>query len=171
MRRSSRRAGIAWIAALLLLSGGLVGCSGSESSTSDDADQLFDEVSESQLDRYTPSDVSYDTVYAPGDVDAAPSLKGGMRNLQGSVDYPKSALRNGITGQVWIGFIVATNGEPTHVRVVDSAHPTLDQEALLTVTRANFTPGKMGGTPVPVKGVVPLTFKLRSYPASSPPND
>jgi len=171
MRYPPQRTCIIWIAALFLMGGGLVGCSGSESATSDNSDQLFDEMSTSRLDQYNPSGVSYDTVYAPGDVDRPPDLKGGIRKLQGSIEYPRSALRKGITGKVWIGFIVAPNGEPRHVRVIDSAHPILDQEALSTVTGATFTPGAMREIPVPVKGVAPLTFKLQSQASNAPPND
>jgi TonB family protein len=157
---SQRIAGALWIAILTLVGGGLVGCSGS-SSTSGGSPRLFDDLTRSRLQRYTPSDVSYETVYTPWDVDTAPTVDGGVRGLLRKLDYPESAREKRIRGKVWVGFIISPDGEPTHVEVVDSVHPTLDREALLTMKRANFTPGKMAGTPVPVKGVVPFTFRLR----------
>ena len=156
----------------LLLSGGLVGCGGSESATSGDSDQLFDEMQPSRLDQYTPSGVPYDTIYAPPDVDAHLTLDGGVETLYRRVNYPDEAKRRGLSGKVWVGFIVAPDGDPTHVQVVKPAHPILDKAARRAVTDVRFSPGTVAGSPVPVKGVVPLTFKLRSFPASSaPPND
>ena len=168
MRRSSRRAGVAWIVVLLLMSGGLMGCSGSGSSTSGDSDSsgVIDDVPRSRLAQYSPSDVSYDTTYAPQDVDVPPSLKGGLMALARSVKYPDAAKQQGLTGKVWVGLIVAPDGRPTYVQVVEPVHPILDKEAHRAVTNVRFSPGTVAGSPVPVEIVLPITFSIPTLQVS-----
>lgn len=151
-----------WIAILTLISGVLGGCSGSSSTSGGSPPtQVFNDISQSRLERYAPSDVSYDTVYAPWDVDTLPSFKGGQMEFLRRLDHPEFAMRKGISGKVWVGFIVSPSGDPTHVQIVESVHPTLDREVRLTTKQTNFTPGKVERSPVPVKVVLPVTFRLK----------
>jgi protein TonB len=113
-------------------------------------------------ERYDPSEIPYDTLYASEDVDTPPTLKGGMERLVEEMEYPKQAVREGVGGKVWIGFIVQPDGSVSHVQVVKHNHPVLEREARRVIRQARFDPGFKSETKVPVKMVIPLTFKTKT---------
>lgn len=117
---------------------------------------------ESQLREYSPSDVRHDTLYTPRTVDTVPEPIGGMRDLLKKVEYPERAKRKGISGEVLIGLIVRPGGGTSHVQVVESVDPLLDREAKRVVKQARFEPGLKSGTAVPVKMLLPISFKART---------
>ena len=51
-----------------------------------------------------------------------------------NIDYPQEALRNNISGKVVVRFIITADGNVSDVRVVKSAHPLLDAEAVRVVS-------------------------------------
>ncbi|WP_028222315.1 energy transducer TonB [Paraburkholderia oxyphila] len=75
--------------------------------------------------------------------------------IRASMQYPKEALKNNITGEVKIEFVVNTEGQITDLRVAESADPILDRAALNTVKQFNcVTQGEA------VRVQVPFSFNL-----------
>lgn len=82
--------------------------------------------------------------------------------------YPKEARDKYITGRVTLEFVITKEGKVTDVKVLRSAHPLLDAEAVRVVSKSpDWTPGKVKGEPVNVKYVFPLIFDLRGFPKAA----
>lgn len=75
--------------------------------------------------------------------------------MRASMQYPKEAQENNITGDVTIEFVVDADGNITNVRVAQSADPVLDRAAYNTVKRFRCV---AQGQPVRVQ--VPFSFNL-----------
>lgn len=78
---------------------------------------------------------------------AAEWLSGGLQNS----DYPRAALRNGLTGRVSVRFTVLTNGRIANCRVVaSSGSPMLDATTCRLLTeRLRFRPARnSAGVPI-----------------------
>jgi protein TonB len=76
--------------------------------------------------------------------------------------YPKSALKNHITGHVLLRFVVTPTGGITHIEVKESAHPDLDAAAVAALRKLKrFTPGQEDGKSVAVHFEVPLNFTIK----------
>ncbi|MFM0662953.1 energy transducer TonB [Paraburkholderia sediminicola] len=75
--------------------------------------------------------------------------------IRSSIRYPREAQRDGITGDVVIGFTVGTNGSIRNVTVVRSADPVLDRAAADAVEK--FRCVAQGAD---VNVVVPFSFHL-----------
>ena len=63
-----------------------------------------------------------------------PSYPGGeearLKWLRENLEYPQQAVADEIQGLVQVGFVVEKDGSITNVKVVQSAHSTLDREAV-----------------------------------------
>lgn len=88
-----------------------------------------------------------------------------------NVEYPAIAKENGITGVVYVGFVVDVDGSVKNVHIKRGADPFLDREsARIIASISGYEPGYNGGKPVPVEIVVPIRFQLAgrySQPESS----
>ena len=98
-------------------------------------------------------------------VEDMPNYPGGDAALLGyinkSVEYPPIAKENGITGVVYVSYIVDKTGNVTDVKVVRGADPFLDKEAVIVVkTIKGYKPGKQRGKPVPVQFTIPIRYVL-----------
>lgn len=125
-----------------------VGCSGSQEAV---------ENAESQYPTVL-SPESFDTVYSVDAVDERPEPEGGMSALLDRVNYPEAARQAGVTGRVMVAFIIAPDGRATNIRVAESVHPLLDDEARRAVKESAFTSGLLDGEVVPVQVELPVTF-------------
>ncbi len=78
------------------------------------------------------------------------------------VVYPDDAKKAGIQGKVFITFVVGKDGNVIDAKIVRSASPSLDKEALrVTGTMPKWTPGKQKGVNVAVQYTIPITFALK----------
>lgn len=136
------------------------GCAGTDRGTSQGLDFQPERFRPAE---YTPDAVEYDTVYTPNSVDTPPTFEGGLMRLVRRMNYPDQAKRTGITGEVWVGFVVAPDGTPRHVQVINPVHPLLDKEAHRLISTSECSPGLLNESPVPVKAAVPITFKLKEH--------
>ena len=70
-------------------------------------------------------------------VQVKPSFPGGeearLKWLKENLEYPQQAVADEIQGLVQVGFVVEKDGSITDVKVVQSAHSTLDREAIRLV--------------------------------------
>jgi protein TonB len=81
--------------------------------------------------------------------------------LAENTKYPSIAKENGISGKVYIEFIVAKNGQITNVKLKRGVDPYLDKEAKRVVTSMpKWKPGKQRGKAVPVHYMIPINFTL-----------
>ncbi len=75
--------------------------------------------------------------------------------------YPKIAKEMGITGKVYVGFIIGKDGIVTDVKVLRKVDPYLDKEAVRVIrSMPKWKPGKQRGKAVKVSFQVPIKFKL-----------
>lgn len=74
--------------------------------------------------------------------------------------YTAAALRDGIEGSVFLECLVSTDGAVGDVRVVRSLDRRLDEQATSALKQWRFKPGTKGGTAVPVRVEVEMTFSL-----------
>jgi TonB family protein len=75
--------------------------------------------------------------------------------------YPAAAMRRKVSGAVGLDAVIAPDGTVARARVVRSLDPDLDAEALSTVKRWLFEPGRKDGLQVPVLVRLEVTFKLK----------
>lgn len=95
-------------------------------------------------------------------VENMPELIGGMKKLQGCVNYPEMARKAGIEGQVVVQFVVNKKGNVEDPRVIRGIGGGADKEALRCVKQAEFKPGRQRGKPVRVQYSLPVIFRLQN---------
>lgn len=85
-----------------------------------------------------------------------------MKFIADEIKYPISAAESGITGRVYVIFVVSTTGKVTDIKVLRGVHPALDKEAVRVISELpDFSPGMQRGKPVKVQYSVPINFVLR----------
>ncbi|MRT91605.1 energy transducer TonB [Ancylomarina sp. 16SWW S1-10-2] len=99
-------------------------------------------------------------------VEDMPEFPGGDIELQkwinSSVKYPVIAQENGITGRVYVGFVVNKVGQVENVKIMRGVDPSLDKEALRVINKMpKWKPGKQRGKAVKVSYTVPINFQLQ----------
>jgi TonB family protein len=95
-----------------------------------------------------------------------PEFPGGQKAMalfiQANVVYPEKAAEMGITGMVYVQFVVAADGSIELLKVSKSVHPLLDNEAMRVVKlMPTWSPGKLHNRPVRVRFTLPIKFGLR----------
>ena len=75
--------------------------------------------------------------------------------------YPADLKSRGVGGLVELQFVVDEKGkvEAASVEVVESTQTALAEAAKKVVARFDFSPGKMNGTGVRTKVVLPIVYK------------
>ena len=105
------------------------------------------------------------SIYQMQGLDSEPVYPGGLNALMvflsENLNYPSSAMDNGIQGRVVVKFVVTKEGRVTNVEVVESVDPSLDAEALRVISLLKgFNPGVYDGKKVDVWYTLPVSFKL-----------
>ncbi len=95
-----------------------------------------------------------------------PSYDGGeeafFKFLSKNIKYPRKARRSGISGTVYIGFIVDKEGMVKDVFVKKALDPLLDKEAMRVISLLKkWNPGFKDGVPTAVSYTLPIKFKLQ----------
>ncbi|WP_138990485.1 energy transducer TonB [Larkinella sp. C7] len=98
-------------------------------------------------------------------VEQDPQFPGGMRKmaefLEKNLRYPPAASRAGISGKVYLQFVVNTDGSIVDVSVVKGIGFGCDEEALRVAKKMPpWQPGKQSGRPVRVRFTLPVVFAL-----------
>ncbi len=99
-------------------------------------------------------------------VEDMPEFPGGDLELQKwiarAVKYPVIAQENGITGRVYVGFVVNKVGAIENVKIMRGVDPSLDKEAVRVINKMpKWKPGKQRGKAVKVSYTVPINFQLQ----------
>ena len=98
-------------------------------------------------------------------VEALPEFPGGMSAfvqwLTKNLKYPVTAQRARKQGTVLVAFIINKDGSTTAHKIVKSAAPELDREALRVVRMMpKWKPGEDRGKPCRTYFCIPIVFKL-----------
>jgi TonB family protein len=99
------------------------------------------------------------------EADVMPEFPGGMNELMQymmqSIKYPKELQESGVSGKVFVQFVVNTEGKIGQVEVVKGVHEKLDAEAIRVISEMpDWTPGKKDGKEVNVELVLPISYTL-----------
>ncbi|MGM0550150.1 MAG: energy transducer TonB [Bacteroidota bacterium] len=82
--------------------------------------------------------------------------------IQQNLEYPQVAAENGISGRVFVSFVVDENGNIINIQVARGVDPSLDREAIRVVKNSpKWEPGKQRGRPVRVSFTFPIVFQLQ----------
>ena len=98
-------------------------------------------------------------------VEVMPKYPGGRdamyKFLGENIKYPQKAREEGISGTVYVQFVVEKDGRTTGFKILRSAEESLDNEALRVLkTMPKWEPGTQKGKPVRVQYNLPIKFKL-----------
>lgn len=94
-----------------------------------------------------------------------PEFPGGLKALSAFVGnelrYPRSAASAGVSGRVYVSFVVNTDGTLTEVQILKGLGFGCDEEAVRVVQKMpHWRPGKQSGRAVRVKYTLPIWFTL-----------
>ena len=88
-------------------------------------------------------------------------IKAFLAYLSKNIEYPAAATRLGVTGKVFVQFVVEKDGSLTDIKVIKGIGAGCDEEAVRVLSNApNWNPGKQRGVPVRVSKMVPINFQL-----------
>ena len=116
-------------------------------------------ITEEESEENTATDDIYQVV------EEQPLFPGGMDKmaefLQANIKYPALCKKEGIQGRVIVQFVVNKDGSICDAKVVKSAHPQLDAEAIRVISSMpRWIPGKQKGKNVRVRYTLPVYFRL-----------
>jgi len=83
-----------------------------------------------------------------------------VATFQARPQYPFDMRRQGIGGEVVVGFIVDTEGRPVELYVVSSTRKEFEPAAVQAVSKWKFKPGMVNDRPVYTRMQVPIFFAL-----------
>jgi periplasmic protein TonB len=104
-----------------------------------------------------PTAIRTSNIYSIAGLDKAPSAR-----LQAAPEYPFSAKREGLNGEVTVEFLVDETGRVSQPFIVRSSNPVFDEPSLRAVLKWRFEPGRRDGTVVRFRMAVPLVFRLNN---------
>ena len=79
-----------------------------------------------------------------------------------NIRYPREALREGVSGRVYVQFTINKKGELTDATIIRSDNSLFDDEVLRVVMQSpKWTPGKQRGRPVDVSLIMPVDFVMK----------
>jgi protein TonB len=98
-------------------------------------------------------------------VESMPEFPGGTnafyKYISEEIKYPNLAKMNGVTGKVFVQFIIDKDGSITDVVAIKGIGFGCDKEAVRVLENApKWIPGKQRGREVRVRMVLPITFSL-----------
>lgn len=99
-------------------------------------------------------------------VEQMPEFPGGdaarVRFLQENIVFPQMAKESGITGTVYITFVVGKDGKLSNFRILRGIGGGCDEEAIRVLKKMpDWIPGRQGGKTVPVQFNLPIKFILQ----------
>lgn len=107
---------------------------------------------------------TYKEVFEYDFVEVKPSFPGGNEALLDYINknrrYPAEAYEHGIEGRVTCSFVVNSNGNISHIKVIRGCHKSLNEEAMRLLSEMpSWLPGKHLSQSVPVRVVHCIPFR------------
>lgn len=98
-------------------------------------------------------------------VEKQPSFPGGEKALQQYIKqhrvYPDIARKAGVSGRVFVSFVINTDGSIQNVELLKGIGMGCDEQAIhLVQTMPNWIPGSQSGKAIRVKYNLPVAFGL-----------
>lgn len=87
-------------------------------------------------------------------------LMDGLQDLNESKDYPRSAMRNQIQGEVLLEVYVDTLKKIREIKVIESPSSLLTKSAIEAIVKADFKYATKNGNPVNSFIRIPLEYKF-----------
>lgn len=99
-------------------------------------------------------------------VEEMPAFPGGEEKLLqfmgNNIKYPSIAKENGITGRVYVTFVVGKDGKVRDAKIARGIGGGCDEEALRVVrSMPDWKPGRQNGRDVQVQFTLPVNFNLK----------
>lgn len=99
-------------------------------------------------------------------VEEMPSFPGGeaamYKYIGKNIEYPRMAKESGISGRVFVTFVVEKDGAVTDVQILRGIGGGCDEEAVRVIkSMPNWKPGKQRGKAVRVQYRMPIKFTLQ----------
>jgi protein TonB len=106
-----------------------------------------------------------ETIHSPGTLEVMPEPVGGAaawaKFLQKNLRFPGVAQDQGVSGKVFLSFVIEKDGHLSNILVEKGAGYGFDEEALRVLKLAKaWKPGIQNGQPVRVKYTIPINFQL-----------
>lgn len=94
-----------------------------------------------------------------------PEFPGGIDSLYvylcHNLSYPAEAHEQGLTGKVYVSFVVERDGSVADVKILKDIGGGCGEAVVEAVKNMpRWTPGRLGGKPVPVTFTLPVYFNL-----------
>jgi TonB family protein len=98
-------------------------------------------------------------------VENMPEFPGGQKALYEflvkNLKYPAKAKKKGISGKVYVNFVIGKDGQVRDIKVIRGVHKLLDKEAIRVMkAMPKWKPGTQRGKNVNVSYNLPINFKL-----------
>ena len=98
-------------------------------------------------------------------VEVKPEFAGGQKGLAmfiiKNIQYPVDARRQGIKGDVLVGFIIEKDGSLSNIKVIKGIGRSADEESLRVMKLCpKWKPGTQNNVPVRVSHSIPISFEL-----------
>lgn len=103
-------------------------------------------------------------------VEQMPKFDGGDLNtfsnwVRSNMTYPEDAARHKIQSRVIVDFVIEKDGSLTNINIIQTPFNSLSQEVMRILDSSpKWTPGRQKDTPVRVKYVMPVDFKIQNAP-------
>lgn len=98
-------------------------------------------------------------------VEQQPQYKGGINAMSTflgqNLVYPEVARQAGITGKVYVQFVINKKGKMENIKVIRSPHESLSKESVRVIKKMpRWKPGVQDGKKVKVRYTLPINFTL-----------
>ena len=97
---------------------------------------------------------------APLDLKKYPQPAGGMAELGKKIVYPPSAMKDNVTGTVYVVAEILSDGTVGQTRIENGVRSDLDSAAAAAVRAVRWIPGENEQGPVAAWVTVPIKYKL-----------
>ena len=99
-------------------------------------------------------------------VEEMPEFPGGqaamLKYIGKHLRYPASARNQGVSGVVYVSFVISPEGQVTKVEVLKGIDAACDQEAARVISQMPaWKPGRQSGRNVPVRYSLPIRFAMQ----------
>lgn len=94
-------------------------------------------------------------------VEEMPKIVGGLPAVYKNIKYPKTAIKAGVQGRVFLKFVVNEEGNVEDPQVLKDIGAGCGEAAIEAIKKVKFTPGRHNGKIVKVQYSLPVKFQLK----------